>query len=263
MVAGFDKAIPPGQEGKVTLKVNTNNRKGRLNQSAIIFSNDPRNPKTKISMSGLIKQYINVEPSTRVILQGYYGEKIKKQLTITSLEEQPFKIKNITTDIDDKIEYTLKTIEKEKEYSLEIKTRSGIKESFRGKVVLKINSQKKPEVNLFIMGKLQNEVKVAPQYLYFGIIDTSKEVTDPKSFKRSAMVSRFRGGDLTIKNIETSRDWIVTETETNEKGKKYTIVINLSKNKLPKGKFREKITIHTEYSKRSEAATLIIEGKVI
>jgi len=196
-------------------------------------------------------------------LQGFYGEKIKKKLTITSLEEQPFKIKNITTDIDDKIKFKLKTIEKVRAYSLEIKTRTGIKESFRGKVVLKVNSQKKPEINLFIMGKLKKEVKVAPQYLYFGIIDTSKEVIDPRSLKRTAMVSRFREGDLTIKKIETSRDWIEIETESGEKDKKYTIIISLNKNKLPKGRFKEKITIHTEYSKRSEAAILFIEGKVI
>jgi len=54
IVANFDKAIPPGQEGKITLKINTRNRKGKLRQYANIFSNDPQNPKTKISINGLI-----------------------------------------------------------------------------------------------------------------------------------------------------------------------------------------------------------------
>ena len=263
MVASFDKAISPGQEGKVTLKVNTKNRKGKLNQSATIFSNDPQKPTTKISISGLIKQFISVEPNTRVLLQGYYGDKIVKKVTITSPEERPLKITGITTDIEDKIKYMLKTIEKEKEYSLEIKTRSGIKESFRGKVVLKTNTKEKPEIELFVTGKLQKEAKVSPQYLYFGIIDTSKEVIDPKSLKRTVMVSRVREGGLSIKKIEPSSNWITTEIETHNKGEKYSVVITLDKDKLAKGKFREKVTIHTEYNKKSETATIIIDGKVI
>jgi len=71
------------------------------------------------------------------MLKGYAGDKIKMKLTITSLEEQPLKITNITSTVDDKIKYKLKNIQKGKEYSLEIKTRSGIKESFTGKLVLR------------------------------------------------------------------------------------------------------------------------------
>lgn len=196
-------------------------------------------------------------------MQGYYGDKIKKKLTVTSLEEQPFKITDITTDIKDNIKYKLKTIKKEKEYSLEIKTRSGIKEPFRGKLVLKTNIQNKPEIDLLVMGKLHNEVKVAPQYLYFGIIDTSKEVIDPKSLKRTVMLSRIREGTLSMKKIEPSLNWFTTEIETHKEGEKYSVAITLIKDNLPKGKFREKVTIHTEYNKRLEKSTIVIEGKVI
>jgi len=245
------------------LKVNTKNRKGKLNQSATIFSNDPQKPTTKISISGFIKQFISVEPSTIVLLQGYYGDKIVKKVTITSPEDQLLKITDITTDIDDKIQHKLNTIEKEKEYSLEIKTPSGIRESFQGKVVLKTNIQKKPEIELFVTGRVKKEVNVSPPYLYFGIIDTKKEVIDPKSLTRTVMVSRAREGGLSIKKIELNSNWITTEIETSKKGEKYSVIIILDKDNLPKGKFREKVTIHTEYDKRPEAATIIIDGKVI
>lgn len=140
------------------MKISTKNKKGKLKQSATVFSNDPQKPKTKIFINGSIKQLITVKPGSRVMLQGYAGDKISKKVTITSLEEKPFEITDITSTIEDKIKYKLKKIEKDKEYSLEIKTRSGIKESFRGKVVLKTNSQKKPEIDIFVMGKVQGKV---------------------------------------------------------------------------------------------------------
>lgn len=262
-VANFDKAISPGQEGKVTIKVNLKNKKGKLKQGATIFSNDPQNPQTKIFISGLVKEYISVEPSTRVRFKGYAGDTISKKVTITSLEEQPLKINEITSTIDDKITYTLEKIQEGKRYSLEIKTLSGMKESFQGKVVLSTNSQKKPEVELIIVGKLENEVKVSPQYLYFGVIDTNKEVIDPKSLKRTLTVTRVKGVDFTVGKIEPSSDWITTKTENGKKGKKHSIIITLDKDKLPKGKFTEKLKIHTNYGKASEVATIFIEGKIM
>jgi hypothetical protein len=128
--------------------------------------------------------------------------------------------------------------------------------------VLKTNSQKKPEIELFVMGKLQKEIRVFPEYLYFGIIDTSKEVIDPKNLERTATVKSGKGDAFTIEKIEPSSNWITTEIETYEKGK-HTVVIKLDKDKLPKGKFREKVTMHTEHSKRPEAVTIIIDAKVI
>ena len=262
-MASFDKAISPGQEGKVTLKVDTKNKRGRLNQSANIFSNDPQNPKTKIAIMGSIKHYISVTPSTRLLLQGYHGDKITKKVTITSHEEQPLKITDISSTIDDKIEYNLKPIEKGKEFSFEIKTPLGIKESFRGKVTLKTNSQKKPKLELVVMGKVRSEVKIAPQFLYFGIINTEKETIDPKSLERTVTINKVRGNDLILEKIEPGSDWIKTEAETDQKGEKYTIMIMLDKSKLPKGNFKETIKIHTRYREISEVVNVIIEGEVV
>jgi len=196
-------------------------------------------------------------------LQGFYGERIKKKVSITSLEEQPLKITDVTSSIEDKIKYKLKTIKEGKEYSLEIETRSGIKESFKGKVALKTNSPKKPAIELSVMGKIKREVKVTPQHLHFGIIDTKKGNIDTESLKRTITINKVRGNNLILEKIEPSSDWIMKEIETNQKGEKYIIVIKLDKNKLPRGKFKEKIKIYTKHRNLSEVVDIILEGKVI
>ena len=197
-----------------------------------------------------------------MLLQGYHGEKITKKVTIISHEEQSLKITDITSTIDDKIGYELKPIKEGKEFNLEIKTRQSIKEHFRGKVVLNTNSLKKPKVEISVMGKVKKEVKIAPQFLHFGVIDTKKE-TDQKSLKRTVTINKLRGNDLILEKIEPSSDWIKTKTETDQKGEKYTIVIRLDKSKLPEGKFKEIIKIHTSYREISEVVDVVIEGKVV
>ena len=126
-----------------------------MKQIATIFSNDPQNPITKVSTIVSIKQYFDFEPSNRVLLQGYYGDTITKNVTITSHADQAVTIKSISSDIDSKIEYKLNTIKEGKEFGLEIKTRSGLKDIFRGKIILETNSQKKPTLELTVMSRVE------------------------------------------------------------------------------------------------------------
>jgi len=196
-------------------------------------------------------------------LTGYYGDNAEQKLVITSLTDEPFSITDVSSSIEDKIQYDLKTEKEEKEYSLEIKTRSGIEESFRGSITLTTTSQKKPKITITVMASVKKEIRVAPEYLYYGIIDTSKKDLDEKSLQRTTVISQMRTDNLAIKNIETSKDWIKTALVTNQEGKQFTVTISLDKNKLPQGKFREIVTIHTQSEEKSEVTKIIVEGKVL
>ncbi len=197
-----------------------------------------------------------------MILQGYYGDTASNKVTITSLDEEPLEITQITSTMDDKIKYKLETIEKGKVYSLEIMTSSGIQKSFLGYVLLKTNNQKVPEFKIMITGKVdKKEIKLAPEYLYFGIIDASKDIMDPNSLERTITVSGMRENGLTIEKIEPSANWITAES--NKQGEKYTIIVKLDKNKLQKGEFKEKIAIHTKTKYLSEVIQVMLEGKVL
>ena len=205
---------------------------------------------------------MRVLPSQRVSLTGFYGDSAKQKLTITSLVDDPLAITDVSSSIDDKIEYDLKTEKKDKEYSLEIKTLSGIEEPFRGSVILKTTSQKKPQITISVMASVKKEIRVAPEYLYFGIINKAKDL-DEKSLQRTTVISQMRTDDLKIRTIETSQDWIKTAVDTNQEGKQYTITISLEKDKLPQGKFREIVSIHTQSKEKPEVSRIIVEGKVL
>jgi len=197
-----------------------------------------------------------------VILQGYYGDTASNKVTITSLDEQPLEITQINSTMDDKIKYELETIEKGKVYNLKIMTSSGIKKSFLGYVLLKTNNQKVPEFKIMVAGKVdKKEIRVAPEYLYFGIIDAGKDSIDPNSLERTITVSGMRENGLAIEKIEPSANWITAET--NKEGEQFTIIVKLDKNKLQEGDFKEKITIHTKTKYLSEVIQVMLEGKVL
>ena len=242
------------------MRISTIGRSGRFTRSAGVYSNDPKNPETRISISMVVKQYISVKPSNQIRLIGYEGDKIKKQVTITSIEEQPLKIGEITSDIKDKIKYKLKTIKKGKDYTLEVKNRSTQEGSFRGKIELKTNSEKKPLVVVYVTGRLPGNIEVIPKSVSFGTIDTTKEIFDSMNFMKTVSLRDVRGDGLTIKKIKTSKNWIMTETKSKKEGQ-YNITITLDKDRLPKGDFKEKIDIRT--NKRRKSIAVDVKGEVI
>jgi hypothetical protein len=235
-----------------------------LSQSAHIISNDPKNPRAKISISALIKQHISVEPGFQIRFQGYAGDTFTKQVTITSHEGHPIEITGITSDLEDTIAYELTTKEEGKIYTLDITTPGGLKEAFKGNIVLQTTSSRKPEVTLVVLGFVQPEIRVTPQYLFFGIIDSSARDSDPKRLTRKVTISRARGKPFTLETIETPVDWITTETapEEGKGGVAYVVSFALVQDKLPTGDFKETVTIHTNYDGTAAALKVIVEAKV-
>ena len=187
---------------------------------------------------------------------GFEGDKLSHEVTIEAMVEEPLEITEVSSDVDEKIKYELKTVEKDKKYTLEVKNSSTDEGFVRGNINLKTSSQKKPLILLPLYIKLQKELVVKPETLSFGTIDTGGEAALEKRLTKKVMVKKNRGEDLTIKKIEPSADWIMTETVTNREGKQYRVVITLDKDKLPKGPFEEKVEIKTNSQKEPLVVTL-------
>jgi len=261
-VATFDKAIPPGQEGKITLKLNTSNESGSISKSANILTNDPHKGMASITLSATVKEYIQVSPSYHIALNGFSGDKVKAAVTISATTDDPLELTKVTSDVDELIQYKLKTIKKGKEYSLEINSGAGLIKSFHGKVTVATNHPKKPKIDLVVLGSVKSDIKIAPRYIYFGVIDASAETIDPKSLVRTATLENMRGRPSTVEKIE-AHDWLKTSVESDAKNMKHTVTITLDKGRLSKkGDFREEITVHLRCNNQPQTATILVAGKV-
>jgi len=192
---------------------------------------------------------------------GYEGDEMSQKLTITATAGEGFDITEVKTDLTDKIKYNLETVQKGKEYTLEVANISKEEGVIRGQLDLKTTSKKKPSIVLPVFVKIQSEVDVNPASLYFGKIDTVGGAIDLGMLTKSVVIKKARGNDLSIKKVQASSKWIKTKTEKNEEGIQYTVVITLDKDKMPKGKFDEKIEIKT--NKRKEPLIVSIKGEII
>ena len=264
-MASFDKAIPPGQEGKVTLSVKTNYMSGKFAKSATISSNDPQHPTLRIKLKGEVKNYISVVPSPALYLTGFEGEILSKSLKIINHQDSPLNITHIESNIDDKIEYELKPLVEGKEYELMVKTLKGPEGRSRGKIIVTTNSEKKPKFEIRVSVNFRDELTVSPTTLYFGNINTTPKPGKPPAelnLTKSLSVKKERGDPVKIEKLIPSSNLILTKVETKLEGKRYDIIVTLDKDKLKKGSIKETLEIHTNYKKRP-VVKITLKGKVI
>ena len=232
-----------------------------MTKSAAVYSNDPKKPTARISLTCLVKQYVTIKPSDRINMVGFEGDKLSHQLTIEATEEGPLEITDVSSNVDEKIKYELKAVEKGKKYTLEVENKSTEDGFIRGNISLKTSSTNKPVINLPLYVKLQKELDVKPDTLAFGKINLAGEADVQKRLTKKVMVKKNRGEDLAIKKIKPSADWIKTEQVTKQEGKQYRIIITLDKDNMPKGAFDEKIEIKTNSQK--EPLVVTVKGEAI
>ena len=192
---------------------------------------------------------------------GFEGDKLSHQVTIEATDEGPLEISDVSSNVDEKIKYELKAVEKGKTYTLEVKNKSTEEGFIRGNISLKTSSSNKPVINLPLYAKLQKELAVQPNTLAFGKINLAGEGDLQKRLTKKVMVKKNRGEDLAIKKIEPSVDWIMAEQVTKKEGKQYRITITLDKDKMPKGPFDEKVEIKTNSQK--EPLVVTVKGEAI
>jgi len=263
-VTSFDKVIPSGQEGKVTLKVKAKpSKSGILRKAATVYTNDPKNHTLRLTLTGKIKTFISVEPSNRVYLNGYEGDVISKSIKIINHVKSPLKITDLKSNIDDKINYELKPLVNGKEFELTVKTLAGLKGRTNGRITLNTNIDKKPKIEIRVSINFRDDLTVSPNIIHFGrIAITGKPPANKLNLNRNITFKKERGDPVKIQKIVPSSDLIQTSIETREEGKLYKISVSLNKEKLQTGKLEETLEIHTDYKKKP-VIKISVRGNVI
>ena len=122
----YPRQLPPGGEGKITIKVKTEGSGGKkLKKKAIVFTNDKKNPKINLTIAGSVEKFVTITPRW-VKLSGAAGQELKSDVKIIPEEKYPFKIINVSSKKGANIRVELKKIkelEKIKEEATRLKER--------------------------------------------------------------------------------------------------------------------------------------------
>jgi hypothetical protein len=145
-VAHFDRAIPPGGEGKVTLTLNLTHYAGPVWKTATILSNDPQHPSIIVNFHGTVRPHIEMRPTSFVQFKGIKQGLQEKVIDLITTS-QPFQILRIENPLGEKIAYYLETLVEGRHYRLKIINRQTL-ERYSGILKCFTNHPRKPELQI-------------------------------------------------------------------------------------------------------------------
>ena len=146
--------IPPGGEGKITLKVNTRGYQGNITKRANVYTNNPRGPNITLSLKAFVKVPIYV--STKyVYLGGQAGQSVTKTVMIRAETEKPLILEQKLFDLKNKVTYRLEEVEQGRLFRVHFTNVPGPAKTYVGFLKLKTNYPEKPEITIRIRGRFK------------------------------------------------------------------------------------------------------------
>ena len=233
-VADFDKVIKPGQTGKVTAHVDTATFAGPIAKPVTLETNDASNPSAQLTITAVVKPYVDAFPAGFVRYNMLQGETEKQTLTLFSEDEAPFEIVSIQAP-QDWIKVEPKKVEGaeinkglgragQNQYKLDITvggpdTRIG---PLAEKIHIKTNSKYQPDFSISVAGIIRPTFRVEPTAVNFGevapsdtaatrtIIMRSNSLKTPEQFVVSKAESGVAGLTASVKPTANKGEYEVT-----------------------------------------------------
>jgi len=148
-VASFDKAIPPGGEGKITLSVRTKGYQGEHHWSAKVNTNDPIRDLFYLELKAFINVPILVSPRY-VYLHAAEGQQVTRGIEVKAGLEKPLTLEPDQFNLKERVNYKILEVEKGKEFAIYFNNIPGPPGTYVGFLKLKTNYPEDPFITIKI-----------------------------------------------------------------------------------------------------------------
>lgn len=148
----FDREIPPGGAGKITIEINTEGFDGPFEKQFLVMSNDPRgNPKT-LTISGFAKPAVSVERGNTIMLQGSANQRVSGRARLISNLSKPLRILDVKNSLEGKVAYRLEPVTRDKVYDLTVVNISKEPARYNGYLIITTNFKEREKITIKLLG---------------------------------------------------------------------------------------------------------------
>ncbi len=153
-VADYDRVIPPGGQGKLTLTIKPYSVMRNFLKKTKVQFNDPARPELVLIMKGYVQPIIEIQPSHIIRLRGKVDDDLRSQVRFISHLSGPWEIKKFDNSLPQMMEVSLKTEEPGKVYVLEVRNIRRESGQYAGKIELFTSSRERPRLIIRVFANL-------------------------------------------------------------------------------------------------------------
>jgi hypothetical protein len=231
------KEIPPGGVGEVKATYKSKGAQGKIRKAITVETNDPDNPRVRLSIFGEVMAEVMVEPryiNFRNVSKGRPPKPIS--LKIKLREEKGLKIEEVDTDNPSIVLQEERRGENEAVYAVSL-AEDVPTGRLAGKILVRTNSRKSPKLQVPFYAFVQGRVKVSPQLVSFGVIRPG----EPSS--RDITLRGTGDSAFSVKSVKATTEDISTQILSEQEGKLYRLRVTYDPGERTKGRVSERLTV--------------------
>jgi hypothetical protein len=156
------RSVPPGQESRVTARLNLQGRSGHQSKAIMIHSNDPETPILRLNMEGDVSQSTQVSPERLMFGQLGPGQSITQLVEITAMAAETFTILQVEAT-DPNLHVVSETVEEGRKYRIPVVlTGLGKSGSFNANVRVTTDNPTRPTIDIPVFANIIADIIYAP-----------------------------------------------------------------------------------------------------
>jgi hypothetical protein len=152
VVTYYNRVIPPGGTGTVTLTIDTTRIIGDFQKRAVVWSNDPERRSVALYLDGMVIPSISLEPGGYVGLWGIKGQVPSEAIEITNNHATPIKITGIENELPGNVRWTLEEVKPGYVYRLKVEDISEKPGEYTGRLYVRTDCPRKPKFVIIVNG---------------------------------------------------------------------------------------------------------------
>ncbi|MHC4132766.1 MAG: DUF1573 domain-containing protein [Planctomycetota bacterium] len=238
------KVYAPGESGTLKITYNANKVPTKVNKKAYVTSNDPKNPKITLTITGQTVAKVEHSPSTIQLLLNKENAGCP-EITLKSRDKQPFSVKRLQSTRKS-ISAELDSSKKQNQHVIQPKVDKKLLQKIKnGRITIIINHPECKQVSI--------PFKVVPEFNTKPAGITLLQIDPEKPISRELWVLNNYEENFEIESI-TSKHGYAKVTNQEENGSRHKIDLEITP-PLPSGKkkmFQDKILIKIKNGEQLE-----------
>jgi hypothetical protein len=232
-----EEKVSPGKTGEIKATLLTKGFQGDVKKSLLVESNDPDNELVRLTIGGKVLPEVTVEPRYLHWEDMKPGEPAEpKKLSIRFVEGRGLRLEKILSESPSVV------LTKESEGKNQVAYTVALAESLpegrlTGRITVRTNSKRMPEVDVPFYAFVQGNVKVVPHLLSLGTIAPGQAAT------RYLSLTKVGERAFSVPKVKATTDEIKTEIIQKKKGSSYQIKVTYKLGSKVTGRLSERITV--------------------
>jgi len=246
----------PGQEGTISATFDTTHFSGEKAKGVTVYSNDPQQPVTTLTLQGEITVEVTADPAQLYIGRVHRGDELTISIDVFYDADKPIeitKVENSHPSVSVQPEDLTKDGKKGKKLLVTLKKNVPLGR-LNDQITVTTTSQKKPKVEIPVFGSIEGDMIVLPPQVSFGVVRAGENKTLELSIKNRGTKP------VQVLRIENSSPAIEAEIAPVKQGEEYRLTLRATGENTV-GRIQGEVQVFTDHPEE-KVLTIPLYGMV-